>query len=82
MYGFKTAIRGEKVPLSTNFVCEVKAAVGKVAVSFLVPLSLATIPFILVTERFSVASQKSNKRRRSSKEAFDYIAKKMQAVVA
>lgn len=39
MYGFKTEIRGEKVPLSTNFVCEVKVAVGKVAVSFLVPLS-------------------------------------------
>lgn len=39
MYGFKTAIRGEKVPLSTNFVCVVKVVVGKITVSFIVPLS-------------------------------------------
>lgn len=39
MYEFKTAIRGEEVPLSTNFVSVMKAVVGKMTVSFLVPLS-------------------------------------------
>ena len=39
MYGFKTAIRGEKAPLSTNFVCVVKVVVGNMIVSFIVSLS-------------------------------------------
>lgn len=62
MYGFKTAIRGEKAPLSTNFVCVVKVVVGNMTVSFIVLLSSfsCNYSFNLVTERFSVASQKSN----------------------